>query len=516
MTDDEGEAPTSNHAHRAGGLTNSVVDLKDGGALHLGPDGFQLNRPGKSAASQQHAYTAIRHVYASDRVLLISLDDNVLSVRGADFDIPARGPAFARSALLERVAKQPDGASLLEEMGKVDALGEREEPAWIVWATVALCLVGTGFQFSDPMLERLGAFMPELFARGEYWRAFTSQFLHALTVLPVSIRDWVPFFPFAPIHLFVNVAGFAVLGYLVERPLGSWRMLMVMAMSALGSIGGILLYGHSYVIGASGMVSGLAGAMLAMELHSGGALPAFWRLPRRTFISIIVIQFAVIDQLLSHWLAGGAHLGGFVGGYFAAWLLGRPTLEGIRPTQAIRFGTYCAGVLVVVGLSGILPLATHDMQALERHAMRLYDVSEPQHLYRDDNAAAWMIATGEGASSQGLDLAVALAERAVTNTGGFSPGVIDTLAEALFRRGDPLGAILTIDQAISLAPTEPYYLEQRRRYTGERDPADRPPPPGALPAGVLPPEVDEEVEENDETISEVVVAGNRSQASSIH
>ena len=200
-------------------------------------------------------------------------------------------------------------------------------------------------------------------------------------------------------------------------------------------------------------------------------------------------------------VAGGAHLGGFVGGYVAAWLLGAPSLEGLRPTRAVRFGTYCAGVLVAVGLMGIVPLARHDMAALERHAMRLADVQAGQYLVRQDNAAAWLIATGEDPSPQGISLAVALADRAVTNTGGVFPGVVDTLAEALFRSGDPVGAIFAIDRAIALAPHEPYYAEQRKRYTGERASDDRPPPPGSMAPGVLPPEVDDAIDLEGEEVT---------------
>ncbi len=59
------------------------------------------------------------------------------------------------------------------------------------------------------------------------------------------------------------------------------------------------------------------------------------------------------------------------------------------------------------------------------------------------------------------------------------PGVLDTLAEALFQSGNRLGAILTIDEAIRLVPDDPYFSEQRRRFTGERAADDRPPPPGS-------------------------------------
>jgi hypothetical protein len=121
------------------------------------------------------------------------------------------------------------------------------------------------------------------------------------------------------------------------------------------------------------------------------------------------------------------------------------------------------------------------MGALERHAARLYDAPGDFYLYPHDNAAAWLIATGDTPTEYGLDLAVALADRAVSNTAGILPGLLDTLAEALFQRGDRMAAVLTIEEAIRLDPAEPYYHEQRRRFIGTRAPDDRPPPPGETP-----------------------------------
>jgi hypothetical protein len=81
-------------------------------------------------------------------------------------------------------------------------------------------------------------------------------------------------------------------------------------------------------------------------------------------------------------------------------------------------------------------------------------------------------------SPTGLDVAVALASRAVDATGRMNPNVLDTLAEVFFRAGDSFAAVLTIEEAIRLAPMEPYFYEQRKRFTGERAADDRPTPPG--------------------------------------
>lgn len=490
MSDVSPSNPDGPSASHPADSSSQRIRLANGGALILDSDGFRLIESRGLKRSPTHAYDSISHVFVTDRVLLIGTDDSLLSIRSGDFAEPEYTAAQAREELLARVAALPDAAEIQDRIDAVDRLGERDGPTWMIWATVVLCLAGTGYQLYNPMVEQVGSFLPDLFARGEYWRAISMHFLHALSGTPWPLRSLLPTLPFLPAHLIINIAGLLVLGHLVERPLGSWRTAIVMVLSALGTIVGILVFDHQEVIGASGIVSGLAGAMLAMELHYGASLPAFWRLPRRIFMTVLFVQFGIIDQLMSSFVAGGAHLGGFAGGYLAAFLLGRPSELSLVPTARLRFGVGCAAVFIAVGCLGGLPLARHDMAALERHASRLFDIQDHGYLFRQDNAAAWLIATEEGASIAGLDLAVALADRAVTNTGRRSPDLLDTLAETLFQRGDRISAIFAIEEAMRLAPGEPYFFEQRRRFMGERDPLDRPPPPGSIPPGVLPPELD--------------------------
>lgn len=468
-----------------GGSASARFQLVGGGALILEPNGFRLIEPRGLKRSPIHPYDAICHLHTSERMLWIGLAEDVLSIRAEDFATgpspsAAPTPTDARDALRARVAALPDGPARIAAIDAVDRLGAHDGPAWVVWTTVFVCFVGTALQLAEPMVDQVGSFLPDLFARGEFWRAITAHFLHDHTP-PRFVQALVPGLSFLPLHLAMNAAGLLILGHLVERPLGAWRTAIVLAMSGIGTIGGIIAWGHLQVMGASGLVAGLAGAMLACELHYGDAMPVYWRLPRRLFIGALILQFGVVDQVFADVLAGGAHLGGFAGGYVATWMLGRPSAAALTPTGSQRLGAVCAAALLAVGVVGAWPLARHDMAALERHAARLYDTPEAFHLAIHDNAAAWLIATEGGATAQGLDLAVALADRAVQNTGGLLPGVIDTLAEALFQRGDAIGAVLTIDEAIRLAPAEPYYREQRRRFTGERDADDRPPPPGERP-----------------------------------
>jgi hypothetical protein len=88
-----------------------------------------------------------------------------------------------------------------------------------------------------------------------------------------------------------------------------------------------------------------------------------------------------------------------------------------------------------------------------------------------------MIAISDEPGEALLDVALRLAERAVTETGRADPNLLDTLAEVLFVSGNATGAVSTIDEAIVLAPGEDYFREQRRRFSGDREAGDRPEPP---------------------------------------
>ena len=419
-------------------------------------------------------YESLTHVAVTRRMLSIGTQSGLLMVRASDFVTAddadatdrASGAREARRLLLERLAARPDGAHHLSKMDQIDDLFRRPQPCFAIWSVLGLCLLATILQLMNPLVEQVGSLIPELFVRGELWRAVSSHFLHAM--------------PGFPVHLAMNVAGLLVLGYLVEHPLGSWRTAVVLALGALGSVVGILLYDYPEVLGSSGLVAALAGGILALELHHTEALPAQWRLSRRLFIGALLAQL-VLDQVFASYLAGGAHLGGFAGGYAAVWMLEPPSIEAREATPRLRLATGAILGLLVFGLVGGVPLARRAPGALERHAQRLLDTPSEYHLAIHDNAAAWFLATDEAPSRVGLGLAVALADRAVANTGRMNPDFLDTLAEALFQAGDRFGALLTIDEAIRLVPHERYFIEQRRRFTGERDPLDRPPPPGSSP-----------------------------------
>ena len=217
--------------------------------------------------------------------------------------------------------------------------------------------------------------------------------------------------------------------------------------------------------------------------------PAQWRIPRRLFIGALLLDAAL--PLLLPEIAGAAHVGGFAAGGLATALVAGPGLrrEALRPAA----GVAVALVLAIAGASiaGAARLILGGA-AWEGHAERLLRLEAAPALILND--AAWLIATDATPTHKALEEARELAQRAVTETGREDPNLLDTLAEVQFQSGNDEAAVETIDEAIALAPGVPYFEEQRRRFTGDRDRDDRPEPPAGPSFGPEParkPEVPE-------------------------
>ncbi len=369
--------------------------------------------------------------------------------------VDASGPEDLAHAIGEAMARSEGRGAAFEHMRELDLLAQRERTP-VSHGVAILCVVVFALQWVfQPELLYAGEFSASFVRAGELYRLVTANFLHGSLV-----------------HLALNVLGLRFLGAFVERPLGSHATFFVLALSGIGAMVGSYFADYASAVGASGMVFGLAGALVWLELGRARDLPVSFRLPRRLLLTLVAAETVVLS--LVPIVAGAAHVGGLVAGYLAARVAGSTTLPASAAWLPRANAPIAALAMLAVVTAGVFHFARGDEYAL-RQAERLLQAEGVHPMFL--NNAAWKLVTESEPEEETLDLALRLATRAVALTERREPTILDTLAEIHFVGGRNAEALRTIDEAISLKPEESYYLEQKRRFLGERDADDRPAAP---------------------------------------
>jgi membrane associated rhomboid family serine protease len=174
-----------------------------------------------------------------------------------------------------------------------------------------------------------------LVVHGGWYRLVTAMFLHA------SI-----------LHIAFNMYALWVIGTPVEQYLGRVRYLGLYFVSGLaGSAGGLLQAPHTPILGASGAIFGILGAMLIIEWQVTGRLAG----NAATWIGInLVISFAIPN------ISWGGHIGGLIGGIlitlaYAGWrergraAMGHLGLTGVLGLVVVAAGSVAVAYLKVRG-----------------------------------------------------------------------------------------------------------------------------------------------------------------------
>lgn len=208
----------------------------------------------------------------------------------------------------------------------------------------------------EDMLVGGALYWPAVVRGGEWWRLFTSIFLHANVA-----------------HLAMNGLSLYYLGNNLEISGGRVRYVVIFLLSGLaGSVLQLLLGDHrSFGVGASGAVFGMAGAVLLFMWQHRRYFPASIRQSAMQMMLMLALQLGLgfaIGQGIGNW----AHLGGLIMGTACAWILGplyvRPEEEPEIDANGIRYyelrdtrplsGRGWSGVLILAGvlLVGILLL----------------------------------------------------------------------------------------------------------------------------------------------------------------
>ena len=431
------------------------------GAITLEDEGLHHPASSRWGWPRYTPYAEITHLAASPRSLWLGTQRSVFVIPRRSF-VEAEGPEHLVRALLERISQRPGGQAQLARMAQVEETARLPGEPRATRILVAVCALVYALQiFGGDAVWAVGHFRPGLFADGDWWRVITANLLHAFSL-----------------HLILNLLALWAVGSLVERVLGTARTVGVMVASGLASMLGSGLVTPVPVVGVSGVVSGLMGALVWLELRFPGELPAWWRVPRRAIYWVLGLSVALS---LLPFVAGAAHGFGFGMGVVLAaghsWgaLRSRPSPWAVRTAAAAG-----AALCVLAGLAAAWEVR-RDGHYVGRYALRIapLDQIDPEEL----NNLAWMIAIDDRSSEPLLETALDLAERAVDETERRAPHMLDTLAEVHFRLGDADEALRVIDEAIRQDPDREYYREQRKRYTGEREGG---PPQRRLASGALP------------------------------
>ncbi|SDL05069.1 rhomboid family intramembrane serine protease [Arthrobacter sp. ok362] len=201
----------------------------------------------------------------------------------------------------------------------------------VTFVIIGLCALVYALQWivpNDGIYQQL-AYAPAL-TDVEPWRLLTSAFLHSQGFL---------------LHIVLNMYTLWIFGQILEPLLGHARFLAIYLLSAVGGSVGFLLLTPVYpvngpvgLVGASGAIFGLFGALLVVQRQRGGEV--------RQLLVLIAIN-GVIGFMVPQ-IAWQAHLGGLVTGALSAAVIAY-TPRGPRQSlvQAIGLAAVLALVIVV-------------------------------------------------------------------------------------------------------------------------------------------------------------------------
>lgn len=173
----------------------------------------------------------------------------------------------------------------------------------VTYTLIGICTAVFVAQMASPRVTQELVFAPFL-GPSQPWRFLTAAFLHSTQLLP---------------HILFNMFALWSLGSYLEPILGRARFVALYLVSGLGGqVGVLLLASPSFdggwttgVLGASGAIFGLFGALLILNRHLGRSSAGMY----------VVLAINAALGFLYSGISWQAHLGGFVTGIGCAALL---------------------------------------------------------------------------------------------------------------------------------------------------------------------------------------------------
>lgn len=211
----------------------------------------------------------------------------------------------------------------------------------ITYTIIALCTLVYLLQWVPGLNVEASLWYAPAYTEFQPWRLLTAAFVHSKNFLP---------------HILFNMYALWIMGRALEPALGRLRFAVLFLVSAFaGSVGVLLLAPMNVpVVGASGAIFGLFGALFVIQRQRGGDV--------RQILVLIVINAAL--GFLVPGIAWQAHLGGLIAGSLGAVILAYAP-KGPR-RNLFQWGGLAVLLLVLIGLTVVKASLIHDAALLYR------------------------------------------------------------------------------------------------------------------------------------------------------
>jgi rhomboid protease GluP len=205
---------------------------------------------------------------------------------------------------------------------------------------VAAASNGAGWLTAQPVvLIHWGTNYGPATLSGEWWRLFTSMFVH-----------------FGLLHIALNMWVLIALGPQVERLFGSACYLLLYLFAGLcGSVASLWWHSGINSAGASGAIFGVIAGLLAFTLNPATRLPASITGNQRTS-ALVFIFYNLANGFGHQGIDNACHVGGLLGGLMMGWVLAQPLDPEAREAQPVRLAVATALGAVILA-AAIWPLA---------------------------------------------------------------------------------------------------------------------------------------------------------------
>ncbi|MHB9132681.1 MAG: rhomboid family intramembrane serine protease [Armatimonadota bacterium] len=208
---------------------------------------------------------------------------------------------------------------------------------FLSYALIAVCVLVFLLQLAWPRgntaaesMVAWGALFGPFLRLGEWWRLLTSGFLHADIM-----------------HLGFNMMAIYVFAAQLEQWQGRWRLAAIFFFSViLGGLVALFWHPQSLLVGASGGLFGLLGAMIALLVRHREDLPAEVRTGLTDWLKKILFLNVIISLLPGISLA--AHAGGLLGGFLLGLII---TRSPVRNTPFPQWGYPALAALVLATMA---------------------------------------------------------------------------------------------------------------------------------------------------------------------